>query len=189
MKALIHFKHLLCKALEYAVIFTLILMVTVACWQIVLGWCSKIFTIPIVLTAWNLEALEILIVWSAFLGAAVGFARKCHLGIDFLVSKFDETTKSFCAVIAYLISIAFVSIVIVKGGWALFQSTDEILPGFKAAGIEFNVAYTYLAFPLSGCFMLLFLLEGVFELFMSNDAIEQDTMEESNDIALDVGEI
>jgi len=119
--------------------------------------------------AWTMEAATSMMVWAGLLGAALGFARKSHLGIDFIVEKLDVDSKTMAKAISHILAALFVAYVIVNGGFSLFRETNETL-----ANLGVNKAWVYLALPVSGCFMLLFSVENLLETLFGKDAPEPD---------------
>ncbi len=102
------------------------------------------------------EAARFLLVWTSFLGGALAFEAKAHLGVDFLVAKFDPSARKAGAVVVQLLVLAFALLVLVGGGWrmAMAQMGNNLatLP-WLPRGVQ------YLAVPIGGAFVALFALE------------------------------
>jgi TRAP-type C4-dicarboxylate transport system permease small subunit len=101
-----------------------------------------------------------LLMWGALLGAAVGFAHKSHLGVDYLVGKLDSPSRRVVALYVHLMTLLFGG-VMAWGGWEVVAgtlATNQISP---ALGLR--MGYVYLAVPISGFFILLFAAEGFLE--------------------------
>jgi TRAP-type C4-dicarboxylate transport system permease small subunit len=91
------------------------------------------------------------------LGAALTYAERGHLGVDYFVSKLDESAQRLTAIIVELIVLAFSAIALVWGGWVLVVETlasEQLSP---ALGVE--VGYVYLAVPISGVFFIVACLD------------------------------
>lgn len=102
------------------------------------------------------EAARVLLVWISFLGGALAFEAKAHLGVDFLVSKLDPSARKLCAALAQLSVLALALTVFVWGGWrmAMAQMSAALatMP-FLTRGM------VYMAVPVGGAFVALFALE------------------------------
>ena len=103
------------------------------------------------------EIATMLLIWVSLLGAAVGFSRKEHLGVDYLVKKLDPAAQRLMTVVVQLLIILFAGSVMVYGGYILVSralASGQVSP---ALGLRFG--YVYLAVPLSGVFIIFFALE------------------------------
>lgn len=97
------------------------------------------------------------LVWLSLLGAALTYAERGHLGVDYFVSKLDPEAQRISQVIVELLVMAFALVALVWGGALLVYETlqaDQLSP---ALGIR--VGYVYLAVPLSGVFFTLACIE------------------------------
>jgi len=144
----------LVRILEYAVIFAMGALVVDVVWQVftryVLGRQSS----------WTEELATILLMWGALLGAAVGFARKAHLGVDYLVKKLDPASQRVVALYVHLASALF-GVVMSWGGWMVVSGTLATNQVSPALGLK--MGHVYLAVPISGLFVLLFAAESFLE--------------------------
>ncbi|MCW9732287.1 TRAP transporter small permease [Avibacterium sp. 20-15] len=108
------------------------------------------------------EMARFLFIWVGLIGAAYALGQKKHLAIDLLATKFENSIKNTnqLALIINLISLFFVSSIMFYGGINLVQDTmahGQISP---VLGIEMGLVY--LAIPISGLFMLLYLIRDIF---------------------------
>jgi TRAP-type C4-dicarboxylate transport system permease small subunit len=98
-----------------------------------------------------------LLVWLSLLGAALTYAERGHLGVDYFVQKLDEEAQKVAAVVVELLVMAFVAIAFVYGGMVLV--TETLASGQLSPALGIKVGYMYVAVPLSGVFFLMFSLE------------------------------
>ncbi len=102
-------RELLCRMLEYIVMIAMGLLVLAVLWQVATRICGDA-------SKWSEEAARFLLIWSGLLGASVGFSRKAHLGIDYLVLKADKVSQRLIEVVAQLIVLLFSVGVMIYGG-------------------------------------------------------------------------
>ncbi|HBO37647.1 MAG TPA: TRAP transporter small permease [Pasteurellaceae bacterium] len=107
------------------------------------------------------ELARFLFIWVGLIGAAYGLGQKKHLAIDLLLMKLERQPKkhAFFQLIISLISIFFVAVIMCYGGGRLVMDTIEAGQISPVLGIEMGLIY--LAIPLSGFFMLVFLLRDL----------------------------
>jgi len=105
------------------------------------------------------EMARFLFIWVGLMGAAYTLGKKRHLAIDLLSMKLEQSPskQALLHLVINVISLFFAAIIMVYGGGSLMiktLSTGQISP---ALGIQ--MGHVYAAIPLSGLFMLLYLLE------------------------------
>lgn len=158
VKLLIHLKKGLVKALEIAVIVLVAVLVLDVLWGVfsryVLGAQSR----------WTEELATMLLIWVSLLGAAVAFAAKAHLGVDYFVSKFDPSAQKLIEGFVQLIVFAFSAFALIHGGSILVSET--LAAGQLSPALGLKVGYMYMAVPISGIFICLFSIEQFMELFL-----------------------
>ena len=103
--------------------------------------------------AWSEDLAMLLFQWVAFLGAAIGVKRMRHFGIELVVKKFPEKVHRRIELV----------IPVVMGIVALNMITEGIkLIGFNKnrvySSMNLTYTWTYLAIPVSGCLMILYLV-------------------------------
>lgn len=106
---------------------------------------------------WTEELALYLLVWISLLGASVTYAEGGHLGVDYLVSKLDESARQLSRISAELMVTAFAAFVLAYGGFQLVYET--LKTGQVSPSLGVRMGYVYLAVPLSGAFFLLFSVE------------------------------
>ncbi len=150
MKALSLVRHGLVGLLRWVVIALVALMTLDVLWGVfsrfVLGSQAP----------YTDEAARVLLVWISFLGGALAFEAKAHLGVDFLVTKLDPSARKLCAVLVQLLTLALALAVFVWGGWRM----AEAQMGAALATMPFlSRGMVYMAVPVGGAFVALFVLE------------------------------
>lgn len=173
LSILLRLKNGLAKALEFAVVLAVGLLVLDVLWQVVTRFASKIpgivplpgavasFLQSVKPSSWTEELATMLLIWVSLLGASVAFSEKGHLGVDYFVSKLPEKAKSAVEIIVYLLVAFFAAMLLIYGGWklvALTLSTNQ-----RSPALDVNMGHVYLALPISGLFIVLFSLEMIVE--------------------------
>ncbi len=153
MRALIqHFTRLL----EGAVIVIMAALVLDVLWGVVSRF---VLAEP---SRWTEELATFLLTWVALLGAAVGFSRQQHLGVDILVNQLHPDAHRLMAIIVQCLIIFFTASVMIWGGYVLVSETLRAGQTTPALGIR--MGFVYLAVPISGLFIVLFSLEQLYDL-------------------------
>lgn len=93
-----------------------------------------------------------LLVWLSLLGAALTYAERGHLGVDYFVRKLDPAAQHLAALVVELLVMAFAAIALVYGGFVLVSETFHAGQISPALGV--GMGYVYLAVPLSGFFFI-----------------------------------
>jgi len=106
---------------------------------------------------WTEEAAIYLLIWVSLLGASLTYAEHGHLGVDYLVSKFDSSAHWLSALVVELVVLFFATSALLYGGWVLVFET--LAQGQVSPTLGWKVGYLYAAVPLSGVFFFLFALE------------------------------
>lgn len=110
---------------------------------------------------WSEELARLLLIWVSLFGASVAFGMKAHLGLDYFAEKLHADAKKLNAILGAGIALAFAIIVFLVGGWTLMQKT--MASGQQMVALPFPMWLKYAALPLSGVFMVVFLLEQLLE--------------------------
>ncbi|WP_373099058.1 MULTISPECIES: TRAP transporter small permease [Pasteurellaceae] len=111
------------------------------------------------------ELARFLFIWVGLIGAAYGLGQKKHLAIDLLLTKLESSPikHTVMQIIITLIGLAFTLIIMCYGGGRLvfdIMKAGQISP---VLGVEMGLVY--LAIPISGFFMLVFLIRDLFNEF------------------------
>jgi TRAP-type C4-dicarboxylate transport system permease small subunit len=120
---------------------------------------------------WTEELATTLLVWVSFLGAALVYGEKGHLGLDYFVGKLDPAARRLSDCIASLLVMIFAAVVLVYGGWLLVDralDAGQLLPA-----LGWKKAYGYAVVPISGLFFVFYAIEGAANAFTDKPAVEQ----------------
>jgi len=112
---------------------------------------------------WTEEVAIYLLIWVSLIGAAVTYYENGHLGVDYLVQKWDPRTRRVGEFMVHVIVLFFVLYGLLYGGWQLVSET--IRTGQVSAAIEVPLAVVYAAVPVSGAFFTLFAVDRLIGFF------------------------
>jgi TRAP-type C4-dicarboxylate transport system permease small subunit len=121
---------------------------------------------------WTEELGIYLLVWVSLLGSALTYRDRGHLGVDYLVSKFDPAAQRWSAFAVELIVLAFAAFALCYGGFRLVA--DALAAGQLTPVLQWKVGYFYLVVPVSGVFFAGFAIEHLFHHPMPAHFVETD---------------
>lgn len=112
-------------------------------------------------SAFTDETARFLFIWVGLVGAAYGLGKKKHLAIDLLLMKLETAPKkqTLLQLVINIISIFFIVVIMCYGGTRLVL--DTIAAGQISPVLGIQMGLVYLALPVSGFFMLIFLARDV----------------------------
>ena len=113
---------------------------------------------------WSEELARMLLVWVSLFGASVAFGMKAHLGLDYFAEKLHPDAGKLNRVIGAVICLAFAVVVFLIGGLNLVRNTID--SGQTMVALPIAKWWEYAALPVSGCFMVVFLIEQLIEVVM-----------------------
>lgn len=156
MSAFSHAWEKLVRALEYFTtsLFTALLLTVL--WGVVSRYVPGIRP-----SDWTEELAIYLLVWVTLFGAALGFRRHAHLGVDYFVSKLDPSAARLAAIVAELAVLLFAGFALCYGGIRLVG--DTLAANQLTPVLQWHIGYLYLAVPTSGFFICAFTLERLFK--------------------------
>lgn len=143
-----------CRWLDWLAAAMLALMVVLVFGNVVLRYA---FNSGISLSE---ELSRWLFVWITFIGAAVAFKERRHLGTDFLIAWLPRAGKKFCLALAYLLML--------YACWLLFSGAWEQVKinwTTTSAVMEARVSYFYASGLFFAVFVALILLRDLLHLF------------------------
>lgn len=107
------------------------------------------------------ELARFLFIWVGLVGAAYGLGKKKHLAIDLLLMKLEKTPakQAFLQLIINMVSMFFITVIMCYGGMKLVL--DTIVAGQISPVLGIQMGLVYLALPVSGFFMLVFLVRDL----------------------------
>jgi TRAP-type C4-dicarboxylate transport system permease small subunit len=108
--------------------------------------------------SWSEELARLLLVWLALLGAALACREDRHLGLDVIVRLWPEAIQRLGRLFVCFVIICFACGIMACGGWQLVSqrfASGQTLPALGVAK-----AWFYLALPVSGVLITLFMAES-----------------------------
>lgn len=116
--------------------------------------------------SWTEELARFLLIWVSLLGGAAAFEQKSHLGVDYFVTKFDDSIRDSLKIFSYVIVLFFaISVFVVGGSQVVYNALalDQMTPA-----LGWKMGHVYLVIPISGVFMALFTIVNLLELRSAN---------------------
>lgn len=155
------------KVLERFLAVLLGVVVTVMVLVVLWGVATRfLFVDP---SRWTEELARLLMIWLTMIGAAVADARREHLGVDYVVAKFDPAARLPVMVIAEFCVVAFAAVAMVFGGGILMTRT--LSDGQLTPALGMKMGWVYAAVPIGGVAIFLFGVERILRL-LSGDRAE-----------------
>ncbi len=147
------------QLLELFVILIVITLVGDVLWGVAVRFGARF---GIASSVWTEELARLLLIWVTFLGGAVGFARREHLGLDYFAKMLHPEARRSLACLSEGVVIAFAAIVLVYGGIVLVRET--LSAGQFTPALQLKMGYVYLAAPIAGACIILFGIKRLIEL-------------------------
>lgn len=97
---------------------------------------------------WTEELARFLMVWLAFTGAALAYAKQAHLGVDVLVELLEPSARRVVMLIEHTVVFLFALFVLGFGGAELFG--ERFASGQTMPALGILKAWQYFCVPLSG---------------------------------------
>jgi len=146
-------RHRLQVILEAALAILTATLVLIVLWQVLTRY---LLGKP---SSWTDEAATVLLVWMVLIGAAIGFARRAHLGLDYFVGKLSGRVRAVLRAIVFALVALFAAAVMIYGGSRLALSafrTGQVMPA-----LQMRRGYFYLPLPVGGAIIFLVAMEGM----------------------------
>lgn len=115
--------------------------------------------------AWTEELSRHFMIWAAFLGAAIAYRKKAHLGVDVLVLQFSPRWQGVMVWFVHLVSILFAGFLVYYGIDIVKKTMHQLS---SALGIP--MGYIYASIPVGAAIILLFAVEKLLERYVSRDS-------------------
>lgn len=116
-------------------------------------WWRYVVNAPI---SWIEQVSNILFIWITFIGAAVLYRQKLHIGVDMLMEMLKGRAKEVLFWVVEIGNMVFVTVLLV---YSLKLSID-VLPNTYGA-LDITPAWFYFSAPVSCVMMLLYFLEKI----------------------------
>jgi len=134
--------------------------ITVLLFILVITVFLQIFTRFVLLKplTWTEEVARFCFIWLIFMGASINVRKRAHFALELFSPKLPSGYRIFLRLlIHFLVGIFALSLSIL--GWIFFKvGINRMSPT-----VEISMAYIYAAIPLSGLFMLIYILEAIYK--------------------------
>lgn len=160
------------RVLEWLVIAIVAVLVLSVLWGI-FSRSEFALLLGISPSLWTEELPRLLLIWVTFLGAALCFEKRQHLGLDYFASLLHTDAQRWLQAIGEVVVIAFAAVVLVAGGGFLVSETLQAQQ--TTAAMQLKMGHVYLAAPIAGVATLLFCLKRLLGLLA-----EAETADDSN---------
>ena len=118
--------------------------------------------------SWSEEVPRYLLIWIAFLGAAVSVDLKDHIAFDYVSKRFSGQLRRLVELVINLAMLFF--------GWIMFFFGIQFVEDFGSdlmESIPFTNVWYYTAMPISGFLIMLFALRSQLNLWLRGDHAER----------------
>lgn len=113
---------------------------------------------------WSEEFPRFILIWLTFLGSAIAMKNRSHLSISLLTNRLSVKKRISVQFFANLLSLLFISILV----WGGIIITILTMPN-RTAALQMPTGLVYLAVPVGGIIMIIYLLKNTIELFKENN--------------------
>ena len=113
---------------------------------------------------WSEEFPRFILIWLTFLGSAIAMKNRSHLSISLLTNRLSVKKRISVQFFANLLSLLFISILV----WGGIIITILTMPN-RTAALQMPTGLVYLAVPVGGILMIIYLLKNTIELFKKNN--------------------
>jgi len=113
---------------------------------------------------WSEEFPRFILIWLTFLGSAIAMKNRSHLSISLLTNRLSVQKRIWVQFFANLLSLLFISILV----WGGIIITILTMPN-RTAALQMPTGLVYLAVPVGGTIMIIYLLKNTIELFKENN--------------------
>ena len=105
---------------------------------------------------WADQMSQWLFVWLVYLGVALGYRKRVHIGVDVLVKRLPASLRKIIALAVDLAIGVFLVVVAYYGAIITINSLDQVY-----GSLELPPSYMYAAGPFSASIMLIFVLDSL----------------------------
>ena len=136
------------------ILFTISIILTLSA-----GVVSRyIFNSPIF---WTDEVARMLLIWSIFIGAALGFRKGesiSHIGMDYFVSLLPPKPKKIVVRLTLLLNALFGVLMLIIGTAFFIQTIT-----FRTAALEISKGFIYVCLPVFAVMTIVFVIHNIFD--------------------------
>lgn len=156
----------------------------------ILGWiCATLFAALVVIVvwqvftrqvlndpaAWSEEASRMVFVWLGLFAAALVFAERGHISVDFVARKFGPAGQKAIAITVQVLIIVFALWLLVYGGIVAGAGAfNQHLAALRAL----TLGQMYMVMPITGVIITLFALENLIDIARGTEPAFPSTDEE-----------
>ena len=112
-------------------------------------------------SAYTEELARFLLIWTGLLGACLAWRRRMHLSIRLFGAATADPPARWLQLVTLISSAMLFVFVFVVGGGRLVWLSFELEQ--RSAALGWSLGYVYLAIPLSGLVLLVYVLSDFFE--------------------------
>ncbi len=116
-------------------------------------WWRYVINAPI---AWIEQVSNILFIWITFIGAAVLYRQKLHIGVDMFMDMLKGRAKQVMFWVIELGNMFFVTVLLIYS----MKLSIDVLPNTYGA-LDISPAWFYFSAPVACVMMLLYFLEKI----------------------------
>lgn len=131
----------------------LLLITTVVTWQV---FSRYVLGDP---SSFTEELARFLLIWLTLLGCVLAYRHNSHLGLDMVYTRASQRQRKCMYYFIHSCVAVFALCVMVIGGYALMNMTDQL--GQASAVMGIGISYVYMVIPISGILMILYALEAL----------------------------
>jgi TRAP-type C4-dicarboxylate transport system permease small subunit len=110
---------------------------------------------------WTDEVARILLIWSIFIGAALGFRKgtsTAHIGMDYFVARLPQKTKRIAVRFGWLVNMFFCVLILIIGTRFFIQTIS-----FPTAALEISKGFIHICLVIFGIMLLVFLINQLID--------------------------
>ena len=110
---------------------------------------------------WTDEVARILLIWSIFIGAALGFRKgtaTAHIGMDYFVARLPQKAKRIAVRFGWLMNMFFCVLILIIGTRFFIQTIS-----FPTAALEISKGFIHICLVIFGIMLLVFLINELID--------------------------
>ena len=119
--------------------------------------------------SWSEEISLIFLVWLSFLGIAVGFREKLHIGVGLIVNMLPDKIQDLFDIFAKAL-VVIVGVIFIMSGWKF----TILMSNSTMAGTKLPSSVLYAAIPVCGLLMVIYGVELFFKKGMHQEFDDVD---------------
>lgn len=116
-------------------------------------WWRYVVNAPI---AWIEQVSNILFIWITFIGAAVLYRQKLHIGVDMFIEMLEGRARQIMFWVIELANLVFIIVLFVYS----LKLAIDVLPDTYGA-LDISPAFFYFSAPVSCAMMMLYFIEKI----------------------------